>query len=154
MCLNRETLCFVLAFCASALAPLASLLRRRCSMHWHRYFLRSSFSRDGCGLSPVSAVFIILEKPRGKKVPGVLPYQWMLQCGLCSQKNVEISQVFLTAAFHRISSTATWLSDDVQWVQWVQRDSSYFSVLADTGQDEVLVLQTLAMPLPDFAGSA
>lgn len=29
----------------------------------------------------------------------VFPYQQTSQCGLCSQKYVEISQVFLTAAF-------------------------------------------------------
>lgn len=64
-----------------------------------------------------------------------------------AKKKVEISQIFRTATLC-ISSTAPWLSDDVQ------RDSSYFPVLADTGKDEVLVLQTLAMPLPDFPGSA
>lgn len=53
------------------------------------------------------------ESQEGKMCLGVFPYQWMLQCGLCSKKNVEISQVFLTTTLH-ISSTATCLSDGTQ----------------------------------------
>lgn len=66
----------------------------------------------------------------GKTCLGVFPYQWMLQCGLCSRKNVEISQVFLTTTL-RISSTATCLSDGTQ------RDSAYYSFLAHTGRAEL-----------------
>lgn len=34
------------------------------------------------------------EAQEKKKCLGVFPYRWMLQCGLCSQKNVEISRCF------------------------------------------------------------
>lgn len=62
MWLNRESPCFVLAFCGSALAPPAP-----CSMDRQLYFPPSSFSLEDHSLSPVNSIFIILEKPGGKK---------------------------------------------------------------------------------------
>lgn len=44
-------------------------------------------------------LYYIGEARRKKTCLEVFPYQQTSQCGLCSQKYVEISQVFLSAAF-------------------------------------------------------
>lgn len=100
--LNRESPCFVLAFCGSALAPPAPCSEGGTAWIDSFIFPPSSCSLEDHSLSPVNSIFIILEKPGKKKKKAcleVFPYQQTSQCGLCSQKYVEISQVFLTADF-------------------------------------------------------
>lgn len=51
------------------------------------HFLPSSFSGEDSGLSPVSAAFIILEKPRGKKKSALGSFHISDCCSVVSAAN-------------------------------------------------------------------
>lgn len=65
--LNRESPCFVLAFCGSALAPPAPCSEGGTAWIDSFIFPPSSCSLEDHSLSPVNSIFIILEKPGKKK---------------------------------------------------------------------------------------
>lgn len=130
MWLNRESPCFVLPFVGVLL--LLQLPAPKEAQHGSTALFSSFIFQFGRAQSVTCQQYLYYTgEARGKKTClEVFPYQQTSQCGLCSQKYVETSQVFLTAAFPVPSTT------------------NFLQMEADSGWDDLPVPQIPAVPLP------